>query len=179
MSMSETIMVALVSAGSVLFGVIVGTVLPWVREWWINRRNARYLAVRVICILDKFAENCAQAIGQENQDDDLPVSPWPETLDFPADLDWRSLDRGLLYDILSLPNEVATAWNEVDAISLVASTEHDPQHLATVTQYYTPLGLKATVLAQKLRKTYSIPERKFDGINPGNHLKAEMANISP
>lgn len=73
----------------------------------------------------------------------MPISRWPETLDFPANLDWRSLDKELLYEILSLPNEVCTASNDVKFIIEVASTEQDPQYLNTVNKQYTPLGLKA------------------------------------
>ena len=49
--LTETIIVGLISAASGLFGVIVGTVLPWFRDRWNDKRQARYLAIRVVCVL--------------------------------------------------------------------------------------------------------------------------------
>ena len=39
MQMSETIFVGLISTASVLFGIIVGAVVPWFREAWNNKEN--------------------------------------------------------------------------------------------------------------------------------------------
>lgn len=97
--MIETI----IAAGSGLFGVVVGTFAPLVREYFADRKRRTYAAIRVVCTLDKFVEDCASAVGQEDSDDDLPVSPSPESLNYPDDIDWRLLEDALTYRALALP----------------------------------------------------------------------------
>ena|SRR5438105_541963 len=49
-----------------LTGVVVGALLTLLRDVWSDRRtrkrHARYLAIRVVCILDKYIENCAEVV---------------------------------------------------------------------------------------------------------------------
>src|SRR5207249_1392682 len=49
-----------------LMGVVVGALLALLRDVWSDRRtrkrHARYLAIRVVCILDKYIENCAEVV---------------------------------------------------------------------------------------------------------------------
>lgn len=162
----------IISAISGLAGVVVGSFIPIVREWFMDRKRRAYAAIRVVCVLDKFVEDCAKAVGQEGQDDLLPVSPWPTGLDYPADLDWRLLDGKLIYRLLALPNRAAAAANAVSFVSEVASTEHDPQHLTTVNERYVPLGISAAGLARELRCLYGLPEGERADWNPLEYLKA-------
>lgn len=61
-----------------LIGVIVGAAIPFFQTYWINKqdkeKNARYLAIRIVFILDKFMEDCVEVVkddglfhGQLNQ----------------------------------------------------------------------------------------------------------------
>lgn len=104
-----------------LVGVFVGAMLTWVREVWSDRRtrgrHARYLAIRVVCVLDRYIESCAEVVsddglchGQRNEQGYLvPQIPLPAPPAFPEDLDWKSIEPSLMYLILSLPSRVGRA----------------------------------------------------------------------
>jgi hypothetical protein len=62
-----------------LIGVLLGSGIPWFQSHYTkkqeDKRNANYLAIRVVCILDKFVEDCIEVIkddglcfGQRNKD---------------------------------------------------------------------------------------------------------------
>ncbi|MBI1981832.1 MAG: hypothetical protein HYS63_09855 [Methylocystis sp.] len=70
-----------------------------------------------------------------------------------------------------LPNEVAAAANATIFIAEVASTEHDPQHLNTVTKHYTPLGIEAADLARTVRRKYKLPEKTKGDWDPEQILR--------
>ena len=48
-------------------GVLVGVLIPLIKEEWIRKRTrkeqATYLAARVICILDEYVDKCLMIVG--------------------------------------------------------------------------------------------------------------------
>ena len=52
-----------------LVGVLFGSGVTWFQTYWIAKRteskNAKNLAIRVVCILDKFVEDCANAVSDD------------------------------------------------------------------------------------------------------------------
>ncbi len=82
-----------------LIGVLVGSIIPWLQNHWTNteaaKKEARYLAIRVVCILDKFVEDCAEVViddglsyGQRSSEGFLePQVSTPGSLKFPEDID--------------------------------------------------------------------------------------------
>jgi hypothetical protein len=52
-----------------LVGVLIGSGLTWVQTNWTRKqdeaKNARYLAIRCVCILDKFVEDCIDVIKDD------------------------------------------------------------------------------------------------------------------
>ena len=97
MPMSETVFLGLISTASGLFGVVVGAALPLLREAWNNKRQARYLAIRVVCLLDEFVDECTNVVGddglcsgQRSADGRLEAQvSQPKGLPLPDDVDWR------------------------------------------------------------------------------------------
>jgi len=183
--MNEAIIVGLISAGSGFLGVIVGTVLPWFRERWINTGKARYLAIRVVCILDEFLEQCAAVVGddgmccgQRNAEGYLEAQvALPTGLPLPDDVDWRSINHGLMYRILVLPSRI-----EADNRVIAGVGEHsfppDYEEVFEERQYrYACLGLEAVALGRKLRQTYGIPSQEFGDWDPIKTLEDEKARI--
>jgi hypothetical protein len=87
----------IISAISSFLAVLVGTALvPSVRSYFSRRQAARYLAIRVVCTLDKYVYDCAMVasdMGQENYQGvtESQVSA-PPTPSYPSDLDWHSID---------------------------------------------------------------------------------------
>jgi hypothetical protein len=158
--MSDDIRGPIISAIGGFLGVLVGTALiPWIREYHSRRHAARYLAIRTVCILDKYTDECAmvcQDYGEPDQDGrSIARLGTPTTPCFPTDLDWRSINHKLAYELLALPNAADWAKGIVDSCF-----EHDEDGVFETRSFeYATLGLKTAGLAARLRKTYAIDER--------------------
>lgn len=185
MQMSEAIFLGLISTASGLFGVVVGAVLPWFRDAWNNKRQARYLAIRIVCILDEFLDECTNVVdddglcsGQRNADGYLEAQvSHPKGLPLPNDVDWRTIDHHLMYEILALPSRI-----ERDNRSISFAGEHafppDYWEFFEERQYrYASLGLDVAALTQSLRSTYGIPEQEMGEWDPVGYLAKEKVKI--
>ena len=173
-----------------LLGVLIGAIIPWVREAWVERRRrtnrARYLAIRVVCTLDRFVETCVEivqddglAFGQRDQDGCLrPQVSLPDRLEYPDDVDWQSIRHELMYDLLSLPEWVVRSNRTIQFIAneIAAPPDYDEAFEAQHEEYAT-LGIQAFELAATLRRTYGLPERTKDGWDPLTYLKQEKRKI--
>ena len=166
-----------------LIGVFVGGLLTWFRDAWSDgrtlKRHARYLAIRVVCVLDKYVQDCADVAtddglcqGQRNERGYLEAQvskPPPPT--FPQDLDWKSIDHELTYRLFSLQNESEAA----DRMISFASENAFPPDFEEVfeeRQYqYAMLGLAAFALTQELRDKYTISARTPGEWNPVEKLR--------
>ncbi|MGH8251708.1 MAG: hypothetical protein ACREVI_13615 [Steroidobacteraceae bacterium] len=165
-----------------LIGVLVGASLTWIQEAWSDsrtrERHARYLAIRVVCVLDKYVENCADVAlddglceGRRNEEGCLEpqVSP-PSSPAFSEDLDWKSIDHELMYRLLSLPSE-AEAANRMIAGASEHADPPDYEEVFEERQYqYAKLGLTAFALAEEIRKKYGIPSQELGDWNPAEQL---------
>lgn len=174
---------AVFGAVASLAGVIIGSVLTWVREIWSDSktraRHARYLAIRVVCILDKYIETCAEVVGDDGlsfgQRDEqgylqaqVPTPPPPI---LPADLDWKSIDHTLMYRLLSMPNEADAANSKISSISeYVAGPPDFEEYFEERQAQYAKLGLAAFAVTQELRTRYQIPKREYGEWNPVERL---------
>ena len=105
-----------------LIGVVVGALAAngakFVEHYVQRKRAAQYLAVRVITALDHFMAGCvlvAQDRGQISPDG-LYVVPGAilPTIELDSlDVDWKSIEPGLAYAVLALPNQVAAAVRDI------------------------------------------------------------------
>jgi hypothetical protein len=162
-----------------LAGVIIGALVTWAQGAYDRRKqrklDAQYLAIRVVCILDKYVADCAAACGDAVVVDDegrtFPAMPTPALLNYPEDVDWRVVEPNLMYGILSLPRDIAFAGEYLDSIMEdTIGPDIDP-YLHARTEKYGALGLQAAALALKLRGTYSIPATKHPDWDPVAHIK--------
>ena len=158
MQASQTVTVGLISAASGLAGVIVATVLPWMQVRWNNKRKARYLAIRVVCVLDGFLDQCTSVVGDDGLCDGQRDAEGclqaqvaqPKGLPLPTDVEWRSIDYGLMYNILALPSRIE---GDNRAISFAAEHSIAPDYVEVfeARRYrYACLGLDAAALTQTL-----------------------------
>src|SRR5580658_8677661 len=120
--MNVTLLSSLISAASGLVVVLVGAVIvPIVRERLVRSRDARYLAIRIVCILDRYVEDCASTAtdsGEENADGlNVPQFSAPQPPTYPSDVNWKSIDHTMMYKLLALPAFADRAANHVAAVS--------------------------------------------------------------
>src|SRR5436305_213062 len=104
-----------------LIGVALGSFISWLQSYVADKKEthkkARYLAIRVVCILDKYLEDCAEVVkddglsfGQRNSEGCLePQVKAPGAPDYPDDVEWITIEPELMYRILSLPADVEAA----------------------------------------------------------------------
>ena len=170
-----------------LLGVIVGASITAVREHWASKasakKSAEYLAIRVVSILDGFAEKCADVVGddglsqgQVGPDGCRSVQvPTPEFSVENLDVDWKSIPSDLMYEILSLPNCVSAANQKISNVWEYVADPPDYEELFEERQIqYGELGLKAASLSDELRKLYGIPTREYRDWNPVKHMAEGM-----
>ncbi len=177
-------------------GVIVGSFIPWIKES-ITQKQSRteegtYLAVRVICILEEYADACihvvqddgtilGQAVEQDNNGVGLyiPQVPIPPGPTFPDDVNWKSIDTKLMYRILSFPN-MARSIN--DSINFVANDIASPPDYYELFEArwegYINLGLEAIEIAKLLRVKYKLPkETRNTDWDPKQYLDQRKRDI--
>lgn len=156
-----------------LFGVLVGSVITLSKEIWTSwlqrRREGSFSAIRLICILEEYADGCVSVVYDDGTSQGRPAGrlesgeeyceiqvEQPDPLEFPEDIVWRSLPESLMHRTLALPNK-ARSTNR----SIAAASEHafapDYEELFDARQEgYARLGLEALEIADDLRKHYDI-----------------------
>ena len=168
-----------------LAGVFVGAFLAWARESWSERvarkRRARYLGMRVLCILDEYVVRCTEVVmdsGQRNEDGYLQTRiALPPPPSFPSDVDWNSIDHELMYLLLSLPSRAEAANRIVAAVSENAfPPDYDEVYEERHFQY-AKLGLAANDLAREVRRTYGIPGEESVDWNPIEYLERAKSDV--
>ena len=162
-----------------LVGIFLGAMLAMAREFfadWIKRKkNAKYLAIRVSCILDKFIYDCVNVVqddglccGQRNNDGCLEVQVKTPILEFDSlSLEWESLSSGLLYEVINFPNDIKHADSSINSVGeYVASPPDYEEYFEERQTKYAELGLRAFELSKKLHVKYSLPIREYQPWNP-------------
>lgn len=173
-------------AVAALVGAIVGSVIVVVREWLASsadsRKRAKYLAVRVVITLDRFVDQCAvvsldDGYLEGNRDEATANTEAPSPISFPVDVDWRSIDHQLAYDLLSLDNRLHDAQQAINAAADYASPPDYSEYYETRRYRYALLGLEAARLARILRDTHDLPRRTFGEWNPESKLQETQKEI--
>ena len=156
-----------------LVGVVVGSAITITKDAWSSwrdrRRRAAYAAIRVVCILEEYADKCVGVVqddgtaygrpaGRTDQGEEFlePQVAQPASPEYPDDLDWRSLDASLMQRALSFPN-VARSTDRFIAIEADFSAPPSYDGLFEARRVgYGRLGLEALEISAALRKLYKI-----------------------
>jgi hypothetical protein len=112
-----------------LVGTVIGATLSWLKDWLFERKrrtgHASYLAVRVICILDRFVSDCYDFVCNGRSDD----GSLPKFAGFPDDIDWKAISPDLMYQILRFPNEILSANDSIQFITDVVAAPPDYEEI--------------------------------------------------
>ena len=172
-----------------LVGVIVGATITCAKDIWVGWRsrskNAQYLAIRVVSILDRFVEGCAGvaaddglSYGQRNEKGMCEIQvPTPKFEIQSLDVDWKSIPAGLMYEILSFPDLVYDAGNRVSATFDILSPPDYEDGFEERQYQYALLGLQASQLSDKLRRKYRLPKHHYGHSSPVKYLQATRDRI--
>ncbi|MEL0657748.1 hypothetical protein V6255_01245 [Psychromonas arctica] len=158
-----------------LIGVVVGSVLTVLREhyseWRAHRTDARYLAVRLTCLLDNFVGDCFEVVCDNGEQDEQGIStPMISAPKFNVnDLDgkWQSLPFEYMYEALDLPNKLTDSNERVSFAAEYGDGFPDYIDFFKERQYqFSVLGLQAAILSNKLREKYSMPTKTYGDRKP-------------
>ena len=169
-----------------LLGVLIGSAITWFQNFWFNNRekerSARYLAIRIVCILDKYLQDCYDVVkddglsyGQRNAEGYLePQVKSPGAPHFPEDVDWKSIDHELMYKILSFPADVEGSENIISAAWDISGPPDFEEWFEERAFWYAQFGLAAFQLAEELSKKYGIQKKTYKSWDPVAQLKKEL-----
>ena len=172
-----------------LIGVLIGSCITWFQAVWASKReldrSARYLAIRLVCIFDKYLEDCAAVVrddglncGMRTKDGYLEaqvMAPGPPV--YPSDVDWKSIDHELMYKILSFPSDVEGAEGIISsAWEMSGPPDYDDWFIERAFRY-AQFGLVAYALAEDLSKKYDIQKKTYKNWDPVAELKDNLEKI--
>jgi len=168
---------------------VLGASIALGGTWYFSQKDteksARYLAIRVVCVLDKFIQDCLAVV----QDDGLSygqrtpagfleaqVRP-PDAPSYPTDVDWKSIDPDLMYKILSFPSEVEFGDKVVGYAWDNASPPDFDEGFEERAFWYTQFGLRANDLIQALCSIYNIPKRNYENFDTVGELEKKWVEL--
>ncbi|MCX0498985.1 hypothetical protein [Erwinia billingiae] len=126
-------------------------------------RERYFIGTELVFLLEQFAEGCASVArdnGLEHEHAFAPTFPRPE-LDYSVITgDWRTLPVRLMYQLRELPVLKSESDRTIGAADY---TGPDYDAFFEARQYeYTRLGLKAIILARRLRKLAGFPDSRLN-----------------
>ena len=170
-------------------GVIIGAAIPWLQSFVMNKRitdkNAQYLAIRLVCILDKYMEDCFDIVkdnglsyGQRNAEGYLEAKVKPPIFPiFPDDVDWKSIDHELMYKLLSFPSDIETGKRIVEATLDFAGPPDYEEWFIERRFQYSQFGITALVLSEELCRKYKINKKSYNNWDPAIELREELQKV--
>lgn len=174
-----------------LVGVIVGASIAWAQTWWAHKqeqkKSANYLAIRVVNTLRQYLYKCwlvaeDDGLSQGQRDSDgclVPQATDPGPIKYPDDIDWKSIDSKLAYQLLSLPQKAEFAERAIAAAIEFSSGPPDYEEVFEERYLqYSMIGLTVLSLENELCKTYAIPkENSLENWNPSEVFRKAIQNV--
>lgn len=173
-----------------LIGVFVGSGIAWFQSYWLDKRtanrNAKYLAIRIVCILDKYLEDCVSVVkddglsyGQRTIEGYLePQVKAPGPPVYPEDVDWKSIHHELMFQLLSLPSEVTDGERVIKAALEITGPPNFEEWFEERRFYYSQFGLMADKLSNDLCEKYGIRKKRYNDWDPIEDLKHELDKVN-
>ncbi|MGY6564207.1 MAG: hypothetical protein ACXIU5_05660 [Halomonadaceae bacterium] len=174
-----------------LIGVICGSLLAALKEWWLqrlnNKRDSAYLAARTSILLDKYVLACAEVVaddglcyGQPDKDGYHSPQVEPPSLELQQlEVEWRSLPVQLMYEILDLPYKTEVAERSIQGVKEHVASPPDFEEFFEERQLqYAQLGLLAAELSTRLRKHARLPARLAGAWDPISYMQDAEEQIT-
>lgn len=176
--MSMEIQVAAIGLAGAVIGGLISSLIPWWKEAsdhaQVQERTGRYSAIRLVAVLELYAEQCADVVSDDGTCEGRPAGrteqgeeyydaqvATPELPSFPGDVDWQSIGAKsgqLMYEILALPNVAREANRYISSAAEHAFPPDYDEFFSARHQAYAYLGAQALSLAKSIRKSFALPE---------------------
>lgn len=166
-----------------LAGVIVGSALTVSKDYWFTHRSEtksrRYLCIRVVSSLERFAENCVSFADDEGERDEKGyLQPTVESPSFnpqSLNVDWELLPPLLLYRTHDLPNKIQNANQVIFAEWEYSASPPDYEEYFEAREVeFTELALEAYDIAAAMRLHAELPARDCSKWDPVEYLKKKQ-----
>lgn len=175
-----------------LGGVIVGSMITITKDVWLSwidrRRDGSYSAIRLIFILEEYADKCIDVVGDDGTVQGQPAGRTddgeeylvaqvqsPDPIDFPDDIVWRSLKGSLMHRTLAMTTKARSTNRNVSASAENAFPPDYEEFFEPRREGYAQLGLDALELVDDLRKQYGIATKTRSELgsewDPKAHLR--------
>lgn len=150
-----------------LVGVIVGSLIPLSYELVKNKlqkkKRAVHLAIVVSVELDRFYKNCISFLKDDGTHHGFPISTFEPTVSPPIlslsalDVDWSSIEPGIMDEIIHFPLEIEIKNKRILAIKEISGPPDYSEYYDDRNELYPDIALKALALSKKLRKQNGLP----------------------
>lgn len=154
-------------------GVLVGSFITVFKDMWSSyrerRREGSYSAIRLISILEAYADRCVDVVQDDGTVYGRPAGrtqdgeeyleaqeATPDPLDYPDDIGWRSLDESLVHRIVALPNRARRTNRYIGLSTEFASPPYYEDYFDARQEGYARLGVEALHIASELRRQFGI-----------------------
>ncbi len=181
-----------------LIGVFVGGFLTIAKDTFssfrVRKEDGSYAAIRLICILEEYADNCIGVVGDDGTAYGQPAGRTsdgqeyysaqvsaPTPLNYPDDIVWRSLKAPLMHRILALPNLARSTDRHITAASEHASPPDYYEAFEARQEGYAKIGIEALEIAHQLRNDFEVAVigrvHSNADWNPENYLREKLAEF--
>lgn len=172
----------MIEAAVGLLGVFLGGFLAIAKDFWVirnsNKEEGSYAAIRLVCLLENFADKCVDVVyddgtvygapasfSQIGEEEYVPQVDLPEAPCYPDDINWKSLPDDLMFRSLTLPNQIANTNRQIDVATEHAWPPEYKEVFEARQRGYAHLGITALDLARELRQAYSIAVTGYSELN--------------
>lgn len=168
-----------------LVGQLTATLVAWLKEARFaatkKRKDAEYLAMRLVLVLDTLVGACYSAVHDPLTQDRDGISENTvddPTLTLPADGDYKALPRSLMYELLSMPNKLDGIKEGLAATADFSFPPDYPEYYEYREEHWSRLGLKALDLIDALCRQYQIPlPERPEHYTPNESFREVIAKI--
>jgi hypothetical protein len=145
-------------------GPLIASLIAWGKEYWFDtskrRRDAEYLAMRLVLVFDEFITACYNAVhdpllqDQEGCSESTVADPM---LSLPTDGDYKALPRHLMFQIMSMPSKLDGIREGMASAYEFSGPPDYEEFFEYRREHWSKLGLEALELIDALCREYRIP----------------------
>jgi len=167
-----------------LVGILVGSFIAVFKDLWTSYRERRiegsYSAIRLIGILEAYADQCIEVVQDDGMAFGLPAGrtkdgeeylratvATPEPPEYPDDIGWRSLEEAVMHQIVSLPNKTRQINRDIKMSADFAFPPDYDRFFDARQEGYARLALGALEIVSELRKQFQVSR------SSGMHMSME------
>jgi hypothetical protein len=145
-------------------GPLLASLIAWGKEYWFDtskrRKEAEYLAMRLVLVLDELITDCYNAVHDplvQDQEGCIESTVADPTLSLPTDGDYKALPRRLMFQIMSMPSKLDGIKEGMASVWEFSGPPDFDEFFEYRREHWSRLGLEALEVIDALCREYKIP----------------------